>query len=343
MSAYNEEKVIEAKLKSFANLDYPSDKISFWIGSDGSSDRTDDMVNDFKHPSVKLFRYEDRAGKANVLNRLRQELEKEESFDVTKDIFILTDANVLFTTELVREIVKPFSDEKVGQVGAVISNYGEDPKGISVQEKFYIGSENRLKIYEGRLWGAMMGAFGACYALRASLFPELKKTFLMEDFYISMGVLKKGYKAVMAEKAICKEDLPSEVGEEYKRKTRISAGNFQNLSVYKSLLLGFDAVAYCFLSHKVLRWLGPLWIGLIGLGLILMTIANQAWIAFLIGYLIFLLFPLIDRLAKAVGIHSVILRYPAYFIEMNLALLNGFFMYQKGVRTNAWQPTKRNN
>lgn len=343
MSAFNEEAVIEEKLKSFDALRYPEEKLEFWIGSDGSTDRTDSMIKGFSSERIRFFRFEDRAGKANVINRLMTELRKREGFSPQSDILILTDANVLFTENLVSEIVKPFEDQDIGQVGAVIENYGEDKSGISYQEKFYIGSENRLKIYEGNAWGTMMGAFGACYAIRASLFPELRKTFLMEDFYISMNVLSQGFKAVMSEKARCLEDLPSEVEEEFKRKTRISAGNFQNLSVYYNLLWPPSALAFSFMSHKVLRWLGPVWLFFMLAGLVMLSLSDDlGWVYGLIVMVLLGLSPLIDRAFKLIGWNLTLLRYPAYFMEMNLALLNGFFLYLNGVRSNAWQPTKRN-
>src|SRR5690606_33586008 len=98
------------------------------------------------------------------------------------------------------------------------------------------------------------GAFGGCYALRASYFPVVPSSFLMEDFFISLSVLQKRKQAIFEPKALCTEDVSNEVTEEFKRKTRISAGNFQNLQAYSSLLLRFDFNAFCFFSHKVLRW-----------------------------------------------------------------------------------------
>jgi cellulose synthase/poly-beta-1,6-N-acetylglucosamine synthase-like glycosyltransferase len=79
----------------------------------------------------------------------------------------------------------------------------------------------------------------------------------MEDFYISMSILSQGKKAISEFGAICHEDVSNDITEEFKRKTRISTGNFQNLSVFWTRLFRFDAVAFCFYSHKVIRWKGP--------------------------------------------------------------------------------------
>lgn len=160
---------------------------------------------------------------------------------------------------------------------------------------------------------------------------------------MSMYVLSEGYKAVMADRAICEEDLPSEVKEEFKRKTRISAGNFQNLSVYYPLLWPPGPIAFSFLSHKVLRWLGPLWIVCIFLGFVLLTASSKMWFWGLFVMISITLSPIFDRVLKKFGLNLMAFRYPAYFIEMNLALLKGFFLYLKGVQSNAWQPTKRNS
>ncbi len=337
-SAYNEEKVIREKLESIFLTTYPLNKLKVYIGSDNSTDATNSIINEFaaQYPQMVFFPFTGRNGKAAVLNKLVKEI------STVNAVFIFTDANVMFTPDAIFEMVKHFKNESISQVAANILNKGEKQDGISVQEKSYIQRENKIKYLEGLNWGSMMGAFGACYALRASEWKEIPPNYLMEDFYLSMNVLSKNKKAISELKAVCYEDVSNEMEEEFKRKTRIQAGNFQNLSTYWTLLFGFNAVAFCFLSHKVIRWFGPLFI--------LLSYVSNVWLlsghpfytfTFVLQNLL-LISPLLDAAFKGVGIHLTILRFASYFIIMNIALVKGFAMYINGVKTSAWNPTKRN-
>jgi cellulose synthase/poly-beta-1,6-N-acetylglucosamine synthase-like glycosyltransferase len=349
-SAFNEEKVITEKLESIFCTSYPLEKLHVYIGSDNSTDRTNEIIQRFavNYSQLKFYPFTDRNGKATVLNRLVAEIEKT-NFNKTDSVFIFTDANVMFTPNTVYELVKHFKNESIGQVGANILNRGQKADGISHQESSYIQRENKIKYLEGLNWGTMMGAFGACHAIRANLWPVLPFNSLMEDFYLSMHVLSANKKAIKELKAVCYEDVSNEMKEEFKRKTRIQAGNFQNLSAYWKLLFRFDAVAFCFLSHKVLRWLGPLFIiGAYFTNLLLVLndypfpFLPKFYVATFILQNILLLIPVLDSFLQSNNIHLKLLRFVSYFYWMNLALVKGFWMYAKGVKTSAWSPTKRN-
>jgi len=107
-------------------------------------------------------------------------------------------------------------------------------------------------------------------------------------------------------------------------------------------LLGFNAVAFCFFSHKVIRWFGPLFIvGAYVSNIFLLTQGRFYLFTFIVQNLL-LLSPVVDAILKQVGVHLIVLRFASYFYAMNLALVNGFWMYVRGIKTNAWSPTKRN-
>jgi cellulose synthase/poly-beta-1,6-N-acetylglucosamine synthase-like glycosyltransferase len=342
MSAYNEQKVIKEKLDSVFDTDYPLDKLSFYIGSDNSSDDTNNIITEYsrKHPQIKFSPFYERNGKSGVLNKLYTDIQQ--TGYNPNDVFILTDANVLFTRTCIFEMVKHFKNPAIGQVAANVLNKGQRNDGISIQETNYIQRENLIKYREGLIWGAMQGAFGACYAMRADCFSPIPANFLMEDFYISMSILAQGKKAISEPESICYEDVSNDVSEEFKRKTRISTGNFQNLGVYWPQLFKFNAVAFCFYSHKVIRWKGPFIIILMLLSSAILAV-YMPFYALVLGLLIlFLVSPAIDLLFKTMGINIGLLRLVAYFNLMNWALLYGFYKYTMGVQTSAWSPTKRN-
>ncbi len=161
-----------------------------------------------------------------------------------------------------------------------------------------------------------------------------------------MKVFEAGGRAINELEAVCYEVVSSDLQEEFRRKTRISAGNFANLAAFKHLLWPLtSSLSFAFLSHKVLRWFGPFFILTAYACLWLLTVVYDN---LFYGTLLLLasigLFgvPLLDGLLKKLNIHVALLRYITYFNAMNVALFNGFFKYLKGVQNGIWQPTKRN-
>jgi len=345
-AVFNEERVILEKLESLIHTTYPLEKLHVYIGSDNSTDDTNNLIDNFagSHPQIAFFKFFERNGKSGVMNRLMGELERK-GINRAEDVLIFTDANVIFTPSTIYELAKHFKRKNVGEVAANILSRGVTKEGISMQEKTYIQGENQVKYLEGLNWGTMMGAFGGCFALRANCWMPIPPNYLVEDFYLSMNVLKQGEMAICELKAICYEDVSVEVTEEIRRKSRMQAGNFQNLSVYWKLLFGFDAVAFCFFSHKVIRWFGPLFIfSAYVSNIVLIYAVGAGKIFYLLTFLVqnlLLLSPVVDVLLKRVGIQLVVLRFASYFYAMNFALLKGFVEYLKGVKTNVWDPTKR--
>lgn len=343
-SAFNEERVIEEKLRSIFLSNYPADRYRVYVGSDCSTDKTDELISRFcsLHTQLVFLPGSVRRGKSGVVNSLLDDVRTHAHQNGhTDSLVILTDANVLFTPDLLFELSRLFSDTRVGQVAARILNRGVGD-GITVQESTYIRMESKLKEFEGDVFGAMQGAFGACYAIRLPLIPDIPSNFMMEDFYISMHVLHRGYKALARMSAICYEDLPSDIMEEYKRKRRISAGNWQNISVFWPMLFRPGALAFCFWSHKVLRWITPFFLLILAPVLFVLSFSSSFYFVCLLLFIFLCMTPLMERSLNSNGFSVSILRYPAYFMMMQWALLDGFFWYLRGISGGGWTPTKRN-
>jgi len=342
-AAYNEEKVIEAKMKNLATINYPTNLLEIHIGLDHPDDATASIIEANKAMKFPVFvhHYKERNGKANVLNKLFSKSLQKSDFE----LFIMMDANIISKPNTVFELVKHFKNKEIGQVGAVIENVIYEKGEIAEQEKFYIGNESQLKVNEGVVFGSTIGAFGACYAIRSKFIKPIPSNYLMEDFYLSMHVLESGAKAITNPNAIVFEDLPGTIQEEFKRKKRISTGNFQNLKTYFSILWkGNFNVAFTFLSHKILRWLCPFFIILAILTSTILYFMQPNSILFCsIFYLMLanLLLPIIDIALQSVNINVNLLRLHRYFILMNIALFLGFINWMKGVKTNIWKPTER--
>lgn len=366
LAVYNEEKVIEEKIISTFHTSYPVNKIKFYIGTDASTDATNDIIKKYQqqYSQLQLISFSGRRGKATIINEL--------SICSKSPVMILTDANVFFDYDTIYHLVKHYKNHEIAQVGGNIlqktinrnskikiqnpkskipacteTSAGrlnpESHKGISFQEKAYQIRENKIKYYEGIVWGSMIGAFGGCYSIRRDYFIPVPRNYLMDDFYISMNVLSNNKKAINELEANCYEDVSVKPSEEFKRKVRISAGNFQNLSVYKGLLWPpFTGKAFAFLSHKVLRWFTPFFI-------IIALISNLLLMNYYIFYQItlyvliaVLCIVILDIVLKIININWKLFRFISHFFFMNLALLVGFLKFSLGVKTNIWKPTERN-
>lgn len=336
IAAHNEEKVIEEKLTSIYEGNYPIEKIEVFIGSDNSTDKTEEIVNALavKYSSIKLVEFKTRTGKVRIVNKLAELAQN--------PILVITDANVIFDKDTLFHLVKHFKNSEIALVDTNMLHKGLKKEGISYEESFYIRGEVSTKYNEGLLWGTMMGPFGGCYAFRKEYFAPVPEDFLVDDFYINMKVLQKGGKAINEVKAIVYEDVSNNIHEEFRRKIRIATGSFQNLFAFKSLLFRFNAISFCFFSHKVLRWFCPIFFSLIYISTMLLA-GNDTFytFAFYCESILIALIP-IDYILQKTGIHIRLLRLLRHFFFMNLAIFAGMLKAIGGVKTSIWEPTQRN-
>ena len=345
MSVYNEERVIEEKLQCLFELDYPADKWRIFIGSDCSADQTNAIVSKWaeKEERLQFFPYQQRRGKPGVINELVREATQLEPMG--KDhIFLITDANVMLTPPVLKSLTKHFKNEDIAVVDAHMIHTGMKKEGISKVENQYISSEVRVKYLEGVIWKKMIGPFGGCYSIRSNYYSDVPSNFLVDDFYITMRAFEQKGGAINELEAKCYEGVSHDIKEEYRRKARISAGNYQNLLTFPHLWWPpFRTLNFAFFSHKILRWFGPFFLILLFLTSLILAITGARlyalfFVAFTVGLMIF---PLLDLVFNKLKINVLGLRASRYFLMMNLALLEGFFKFMKGVKTNAWEPPKR--
>ncbi|HXI82735.1 MAG TPA: glycosyltransferase family 2 protein [Verrucomicrobiae bacterium] len=327
ISVYNEEKHIVQRIENLLALDYPRDRLEILIGSDGSTDRTNELVRRFSDPRVQLYEFGQRSGKPSVLNRLIPQTRGE--------LLAFSDANALFAPDALHKLARHFRDTHIGGVCGRLQFHGEKSE---TNEGPYWKLETYLKTRESVL-DSCLGANGAIYAIRKSCWPDIPDNTFVDDFVIGMRVREQGARVVYDREAVATEELPQSVSHEMTRRIRIGAGDFQALFLcWRSLLpwRGFHSVA--FWSHKVLRWLSPFF----------MAAALIANIALLPRPLFTVLMAL--QLAfyalAAVGMlrtgrKIVLFSAPHYFVTINLALLLGFFRFITGTQQAAWKRTAR--
>jgi cellulose synthase/poly-beta-1,6-N-acetylglucosamine synthase-like glycosyltransferase len=334
IAAYNEEACIEEKIRSIYSGTYPNEKFEVLIGSDNSSDHTGEIINSLKntYPSLAFFDFRERRGKGNVVNDLVHHAKGA--------ILVLTDANVIFHEDTLFYMVRHFKNSDIGLVDTRMVNIGMKEEGISYQEKAYISREVEIKDMESRLWGAMMGPFGGCYAIRKEDYEKVPSNFLVDDFYINMIIFEKGRLAVNDLNSIVFESIPDELKVEFKRKVRIGTGNFQNLRRFRKLI--FTApYGFAFLSHKVIRWFGPFFLLVAFIANIYLSFYNPVYLTFLSVHIAVYLVPLLDWILRRMKINVPLFRLVTHFFSMNAALFIGFFRSMRHVRSGVWERTER--
>lgn len=335
-AAYNEEKVIEEKIKSTFATSYPKEKIKLYIGTDACSDNTVLIIKKLqeKYPALILVEFTERTGKIGIINKLCEEAKA--------PIFIMTDANVFFKENTCYELVKHFKNTDVQLVCGNIVKLALNTETITKNELQYMHFENFIKSAESKLWNVVLGAEGGCYAIRKENCPVVPLNFNVDDFFITCHVLNNKGKVLFEDMAIVYEDTMADTEGEYRRKARIATGNFQNLFYFKKLALRFwTSTSFAFLSHKVLRWITPFLflINCIACALLLQTNAFFAVVLFF--QMLFLITPLLNSITTKLGIKIKPLISASHFVIMNMALVTGFYRYCRGVERSVWQPVKR--
>ncbi|PTM15629.1 MAG: hypothetical protein DA445_06870, partial [Bacteroidetes bacterium] len=212
-AAYNEASIIEPKIRSIYNTRYPIDRVSVWIGSDLSTDGTDDIIRDLQHefPQLHLHVNERRSGKSATINALVDQTDAE--------VIIATDANILFKEATIEELVRPIALQIATAVGGTLAY---EDSGVSnstaTNEKAYLSIENLIRRAESRKHGICFGMEGGLYSMRKSFWQPIPPNTFMEDFFQTVQLISRDQKVLFNEAAIGLEDVSTSLKEEYKRK-----------------------------------------------------------------------------------------------------------------------------
>ncbi len=320
--AHNEESVLQEKLENSLAIDYPSEKLEILVASDGSIDRTAEIAASFADQGVQLLDMQPRRGKASVLN--------DAAAAAQGDLLFMCDANVMFAPKALKNLAGWFTDEQVGAATGVVELASEE-SNFGHGESFYYQLERAIQVAESRI-GSMMGVDGGMYVMRKSLFRPIPADSLLDDFAISMQVLRQGRRIVFDPDAHANECGTPKAIQEFRRRVRMAAGVVQVLARGHFPSPRNPILFWQFLSHKLVRWLGPVWLPAL-------LVANwmlwsQGWF-----YQFCLVAQLLTYAVAGIGALSVRLRdrrwiaIPFYFVlsqvAMAVGLVRGVFRLQK--------------
>jgi poly-beta-1,6-N-acetyl-D-glucosamine synthase len=247
IAARNEGNRLERKLRDIQQLDYPVEALETLVVSDGSTDRTNDILNNLSDSRVRSILLPGHAGKAEALNCAIEA--------VKGDIVVFMDARQRVATDSVRTLIESFADPTVGCVsGALMLGAGEgtSPRGVGSYWKM----EKAIRYWECTS-GSTVGATGALYAVRRNLIPHLPTGLILDDVFIPMEVVRRGGRVIFEPRALAWDNLPSKPNHEFRRKVRTLFGNYQLLRIAPWLLTTANPLRFEFISHKISRLAVP--------------------------------------------------------------------------------------
>jgi cellulose synthase/poly-beta-1,6-N-acetylglucosamine synthase-like glycosyltransferase len=340
IAAYNEGEWIEAKIRNTLELNYPTGKLQILIVTDGSNDGSTEKAQSFLIPSgiaYQVLHEPERRGKLAAIERVMPW--------VQTPILVFTDANTLLNRDALLHLVQPYTDAKVGAVaGEKRIHLSEKEEASSAGEGLYWQYESRLKRWDANLYSTV-GAAGELFSIRTQLFEKIPADTLIEDFYLTLTVLRKGYRIAYAAEAYAVETASASVSEELKRKVRIAAGGLQASWRLRDLLNPFryGVFSWQFFSHKILRWtLAPLALPLVlVLNIGLAVRGEPLYIGLLFLQILFYLLALSGWFLAHKQIKIKAFFIPFYFCVMNYAVFLGFFRLLQGQQTVLWEKVER--
>ncbi len=341
---FNEEVVIAEKIENTLHLDYPQDRLQILVCDDASEDRTVEIVKSYAWTGVGLSQGTARSGKVGGLNRALQA--------ATGEIFVIADADILASPDALRELIANFGDETVGCAMAQtkMASSGEGTGG-----GLYWRYEALIRQSESDIHSTV-AATGHFMALRRKLLQPIPMDIILDDFYLAMMTIRQGYRVISEAKAIVWERPTQSMGDEVNRRSRLTAGRFQMISMsrdylpYLPLLLRFQVI-----SHKFLRLAIPhLMIAALLSNILYVLIStgtdSLSLLSFVMSGALILQgifyglafagkvwFGKLSRQSKLIKI----LMLPYYLCATNFAGIAGLANFVSGKRTVLWQQASR--
>jgi len=334
VSAYNKAEIIGEKIANSLSLDYPADRLEVLVVSDCSSDATDAIVAGVSDPRVRLIRMAERGGKTLGLNAAAREARGE--------ILVFSDANAIYLRDALVNLTRNFAD---AQVGAVIgeSTYSAAEGGADEEESLYWKYEIAIKRLESAI-GSVVGGDGAIYAIRKALYRPMRADAL-SDFVNPLQIVRGGHRCVYEPAARSVEKAAGDFDREFRRKVRIVNRAWRAMMSMKDLLnpLRHGLFAFEIISHKLLRWLVPLFMAL-ALGANF-ALAGSGWFyaaTLTVQLAVYLLVAVAYPLRQKVQLPRL-LAVPFYFVMVNIASARGIVEAYLGKTYTTWTTARAVN
>ncbi|NOH02961.1 MAG: glycosyltransferase family 2 protein [Chloroflexi bacterium] len=341
--AYNEEAYIAKKLDNSLALDYPQEKLQILVAADGSSDGTVEIVKRYADKSVDLSYIPDRRGKMAAIVR---------AMDFARgEVIVFSDANNMYEGNTLRELVAPFSDERVGaSTGAKL--IVEDGRDLSSAEGLYWKYESAIKRNESAL-SSCVSSVGEILAVRKHLFVPPREKIINDDHYIVLDLLRRNHRVVYVPSARSFEYVSRSARDEVERRKRMNAGLYQTIFMSGRLLPKSPILVWQLVSHKFFRAFVPFaLLALLALNAAIVLLGRDAGsspilLAHPYGAMVlalqlaFYLLAVIGNFFTPKGMLGKLLYIPTFLLNSNLAALAGFFTFITNRQSHIWTRVAR--
>lgn len=335
ITAYNEEQAIRAKLENTFEIEYPAEKLEILVASDGSTDRTDEIVKEFSMRGVRLFRQEGRMGKTFTQNKAVEQ--------ATGEIILFSDATTEYRADVLREILPAFADQTVGCVAGKLVYVDDSKSTVGKGAQSYWNYETFLKESESRAC-SLIGASGCLYAVRRSAYRPMYRE-ACSDFLICTVLYEQGLRSIYEPNAVCFEETNRQTDKELKMRVRVIGQTFTDLWRNRRMMnprrSGFYAVQL--ISHKALRYAVPLFLLLILISSAVLIRDSFIFQMIFALQILFYLTALFGWLAEKIGVRLGVLAIPHYFVLANWASVLAFFKFLRGETYATWEPIREKN
>jgi cellulose synthase/poly-beta-1,6-N-acetylglucosamine synthase-like glycosyltransferase len=316
IAAYNEEKGIALKIEDSLKLNYPQDKLRIVVVSDGSTDGTDEIVKSYAAQGVELFRVEGRVGKTEARNVALAAIDGE--------IIIFSDATTTYKEDLIEKMVRNFADPKVGMVTGHLIYRDSTNTQMGTGQKLYWKYESTIKKAQTSM-GTLTGSVGCVTAFRKELYTPLPEN-IIEDFTGPLMLVMKGFRVVYEEEALCFEDTTKKAANEWNMRVRVIRGGMSGMLHARKILnpIAYPIPFFQLVSHKILRWLIPVFIislFLVSNYMVWLDPKNVYSMTLLILQLMFYFTAVCAYALEKKGIHNRLAAIPLYFLILNAASL----------------------
>jgi poly-beta-1,6-N-acetyl-D-glucosamine synthase len=319
IAAWNGERFIAEKLDSILALEYPRELMEIIVVSDGSTDRTDDIVREYAGQGVRLLRIQ-RGGKCAALNA--------GILQSRNEILLLTDIRQAVAPDSLQLMVDCFADPSVGAVSGELKirkGSSPDEADIGLYWRYETWIRNRLSEID-----SMFGATGPFYALRRELAVPIPHDQLLDDMYLPLAAYFRGYRLIVEPRARA-FDYPTSRETEFTRKRRTLAGNYQILRAYPGLIGFGNRMWFHYMSYKIGRLMLP-WILMAFLVSCCFLPAPLRWWLLAVQGLFYGL-AAIDPLMPESFLAKRVSSFARTFVSMMLAAVFGFSVFFVAPRT----------
>ena len=334
VAVYNEEGSVAERIDNVLAMDYPADKLEVIIASDGSEDRTNEIVAEYaaRDSRVKLLVLEHNGQASTINSAVRL---------ASGEIIIRTDAATRFSADVVTKMVSCFADESVHCVVGRITMLPLEEAPYNVSESLYWRFETRLRDLEALAGIAFVGG-GPCMAIRSDYYPDLYGD-AAEDLTTTMKIIEAGGRIIQVSDLGAYDYMDGATKGQMNSRTRRVTLALNSIWHNRAMLNPFRYPGYAFsiMSHKIIRWMLGFW--LIGM-LITSSFLGFAQDLVLFRYAVyvqsgFYALALLGALVARTRMAKVpVLSIPMSVCVVSAAFLKGIASFMLGRNSAGWMP-----